>query len=182
MGILVSHNPDLPEGALRFVMWMRGSSGSSTVFVNVSRAGLSSFGGETANCWRSWRPWNFGRRRRKIPKFSTGTGSGAPETELYQEAPSAHPTQNWTATTSGPVTAAVTHGPESLTNPASGCPSHGESDCKGKNEQFNIDFIQINLNKSKSATGDLALFTENKEKPILGQLWPKESFTTDTVQ
>ena len=79
------------------------------------------------------------------------------------------------------MTAAVTHGPESLTNPASGCPSHGESDCKGK-KQFNIDFIQINLNKSKSATGDLALFTENKEKPILGQLWPKESFTTDTVQ
>ena len=32
---------------------------------------------------------------------------------------------------------------------------------------FNIDFTQINLNKSKSATGDLALFIKNKEKPIL---------------
>ena len=41
---------------------------------------------------------------------------------------------------------AVTHGPDSITNPASGCHPHGEIDCKGKNEQFNIDVIQINLN------------------------------------
>ena len=38
---------------------------------------------------------------------------------------------------------------------------------KPENNQFNIDFTQINLNKSKSASGDLALFIKNKVKPIL---------------
>ena len=41
MGILASHNPGLPEEALRFVSWVKGGSGISTVFVDVSRVGLS---------------------------------------------------------------------------------------------------------------------------------------------
>ena len=40
MGILATHNPGLPEGALRYVSWVIGGSGNCTVFVDVSREGL----------------------------------------------------------------------------------------------------------------------------------------------
>ena len=99
--------------------------------------------------------------------LSAGSASGVPETELQPGAPSAHPTQNGTVTTNSPVTAADTHETDPETDPASSCPPHEKENRKGRNEQFNIDFIQINLNKSKSATGDLAIFTKNKDKPIL---------------
>ena len=41
MGILATHNPGLPDGALRYVSWVNGGSGNCTVFVDVSRAGLT---------------------------------------------------------------------------------------------------------------------------------------------
>ena len=75
--------------------------------------------------------------------------------------------KNGTVTTNSPVTAADTHDTLPGNDPVSGSPPHEEKTRKGRNDQFNINFIQINLNKSKSATGDLAIFTKNKDKPIL---------------
>ena len=42
-----------------------------------------------------------------------------------------------------------------------------ENDNVSNRRQFNINFTQINLNKQKAATGDLALFITNKEKPFV---------------
>ena len=42
-----------------------------------------------------------------------------------------------------------------------------ENDNVSNRRQFNINFTQINLNKQKAATGDLALFIKNKETPFV---------------
>ena len=42
-----------------------------------------------------------------------------------------------------------------------------DTDNVSNRRQFNINFTQINLNKQKAATGDLALFIKNKEKPFV---------------
>ena len=67
-------------------------------------------------------------------KFSAGTGSRAPETELQQGAPNAHPTQNGATTISSPVIVAPTHSPNSPNKAANSSPPAGESRFKGNNE------------------------------------------------
>ena len=100
-------------------------------------------------------------------KLSAGLGLGAPETEL-QGNPGAHSTHEGTGTTSSPqntnprdtIQTQITRGgpPNRATD---------ENDNVSNRRQFNINFTQINLNKQKAATGDLALFIKNKEKPFV---------------
>ena len=89
-------------------------------------------------------------------KLSAGLGLGAPETELQGD-PSAHLTHEGTGTTSSPqnttprdtiqtqITRAVRQTVQLMRTIS-------------YRRQFNINFTQINLNKQKAATGDLARF------------------------
>ena len=80
---------------------------------------------------------------------------GAPDTELQGDL-SSHSTHEGTDTTSS--TRNTTPWDTIQTQITRGGPPNRATD---------INFTQINLNKQKAATGDLALFIKNKEKPFV---------------
>ena len=100
-------------------------------------------------------------------KLSAGLGLGAPETELRGD-PGAHSTHEGTGTTSSPQNTNPRDTIQTQITPG-GPPNRAtdENDNVSNRRQFNINFTQINLNKQNVATGDLALFIKNKEKPFV---------------
>ena len=102
-----------------------------------------------------------------VDRRGLGYLRGRAETELQGD-PSAHSTYEGTGTTSSPQN--TTPRDTLQTQITRGGPPNratDENDNVSNRRLFNINFTQINLNKQKAATGDLALFIKNKEKPFL---------------
>ena len=95
------------------------------------------------------------KAREREVKLSADLGSGAPETH------------KGTGTTSTPRNTTPRDTQQTQIN-RGGPPNRAteDTDNVSNRRQFNINFTQINLNKQKAATGDLALFIKNKEKPF----------------
>ena len=150
MALLLRQNPGLPSGALLFVSRVKRSGGGRSVFVDRRGLGYLRGRGNKLSAWRS--------------KILCWPRVGCPR----DGAPSAHSTHEGTGTTSSPrnttprdtIQKQITRG---------GPPNRAidENHNVSNRRQFNINFTQINLNKQKAATGDLALFIKNQEKPFV---------------